>query len=126
MNYGFILLFSCSFSFLKLCNCIYLEFEKSVQPRLGTHYVRDSLRGPPSQKGGQFAEVSQEEGTAVHQTFIKANKDKNNLTAARNFNKNKNQIMIRAVIIVGFLLGFFVFALFLTMFLVWRIISSEK
>ena len=79
MNYEFILLFSCSFHFLKLWNCIDLEFreiyenEKSVQPRLGTHYVRDSLRGPPSQKGGQFAEVNQQEGTAGHQTFIYLN-----------------------------------------------------
>ena len=48
----------------------FVRIQKSVQPRLGTHYVRDSLRGPPSQKGGQFAEVSQVEGRVVYQTFI--------------------------------------------------------
>ena len=103
--------------------------EKSLQPRLGTHYVRDSLRGPPSQKGGQLVEVSQVEGRVVHQAFIyliNLIKTIKKSPAARKFNKNKNQIMIRAVIIVGFLLGLFVFALFLTVFLVWRIISSEK
>ena len=51
----------------------FVRIQKSVQPRLGTHYVRDSLRGPPSQKGGQFAEVNQQEGTAGHQTFIYLN-----------------------------------------------------
>ena len=41
----------CSSIFLKLCHCI-CERQNSLQPRLGTHYVRgsESLRGPPSQK----------------------------------------------------------------------------
>ena len=53
----------CSSIFLKLCHCI-CERQNSLQPRLGTHYVRESesLRGPPSQKRGQLAEVSQQVG----------------------------------------------------------------
>ena len=55
----------CSSIFLKLCHCI-CEKQNSLQPRLGTHYVRgsESLRGPPSQKRGQLAEVSQQVGIA--------------------------------------------------------------
>ena len=54
----------CSSIFLMLCHCI-CEKQNSLQARLGTHYVlrgSESLRGPPSQKRGQLAEVSQQVG----------------------------------------------------------------
>ena len=65
----------CSSISLKLCHCI-CERQNSLQARLGTHYVRgsESLRGPPSQKRGQLAEVSQQVGIAGLKTFLENTK----------------------------------------------------